>query len=97
MNKMTTTYNIYSSSGFIGFCFIFNNGQSSQGGLSLFETIGIGGNIMMYQQATKYKNYPLVTTDIVIIRDLMQTCIPSLRTNGLTYSAVDNNGQSQTI
>lgn len=94
---MTNTYHIYSSAGFIGFCLVFTNNDTVQGGLSLFETIANNGNIMMYQQATKYSYYALGTTDIDIIRDLMATSIPTLRTNGYTYTAIDQTGIQQTI
>ena len=94
---MTRTYTIHSSNGFIGFCYVFFNQQMTQGGLSLYETVQVGNNTMMYQQATKYHIYTSSTSDIDIIKDLMQKSIPSLMTNGLTYSAIDCVGQSQTI
>lgn len=89
---MTHTFTIYSSNGFIGFCFIYKNGNLIQGGLSLFETIQINGNTMMYQQSGKHDIYNSGFTDIDIIRDLMLKVIPSLRTNGLKYSATDSVG-----
>jgi hypothetical protein len=94
---MTQTFTIYSSNGFIGFCFIYTNGNFIQGGLSLFETVDMNGNTMMYQQSGKYDIYGTNLTNLDIIRDLMLKAIPSLRTNGLTYSATDNNGKTQII
>ncbi|MFC2138620.1 hypothetical protein ACFLTE_10625 [Bacteroidota bacterium] len=95
---MKTTFNIYSSAGFIGFCFIVNyNEQLVQGGLTIYETFEIEGNTMMYPQSTKYNLYPINKSELDIIRDLIQSLIPTFRTNDLTYSAIDNKGQKQTI
>ena len=94
---MTTTYNIHSSYGFIGFCFINSNQQFKQGGLSLFETVITGNTQTLYQQASIHHLYEAAKTDISIIQDLMQRSIPNLRSTGLTYSAIDVNGTSHTI
>jgi len=94
---MTKTYTIYSSSGFIGFCFVLRQTNYTQGGLSLFETISVNGNTTMYQQGGKHEIYNSTLSDIDIIKDLMQKSIPTLRTNGLTYSAVENNGTTHSI
>jgi hypothetical protein len=94
---MTRTYTIYSSNGFIGFCLIYGNQQFTQGTLYLFETVTIGNQTMMYQQASKHQLYPSSTIEIDIIRDLMYQVVPSLRTNGLTYSAFNNTGKSESI
>lgn len=94
---MTTTYHIYSNLGFIGFCIIYNNGQVIQGNLLLFETVTLGNNTFMNQHSNNNKFFPLNTADLSVIHYLMFVAIPTLRTNGLNYRAVDNNGQSQVI
>jgi len=95
---MTKTYTINSTNGFIGFITIYNNGSFIQGAVYLYETVQIyNGNTMMYQQGGKQNTYNLSIIDIDIIRDLMTTAIPSLRSNGLTYTAIDNGGIVQTV
>jgi len=94
---MTTTYDIFSNLGFIGFCIIYNNGQVVQGNLLLFETVTLGNNTFMNQHSNNNKFFPLNTADLNVIQDLMLVAIPTLRTNGLSYRAVDSNGHSHVI
>ena len=94
---MTRTYTINSSYGFIGFCLIYGNQQFKQGTLTLFETVSFGNQTMMYQQASKHQIYYSTMTDIDIVRNLITQQIPSFGTNGLTYLAIDCNGNSQTV
>jgi hypothetical protein len=60
-----------------------NNGYDIQANLLLFENIQTG---QRSQIPNGSKNYILNTSDIDIIKDLMSTAIPVLKTNGLNYT-----------
>jgi hypothetical protein len=88
---MRTSYNIYSSFGFIGFCVIYHSEKTVQAHLLLFETVSLGKPEEDHLPDTG-KNYPLKTADADIIKDLMSSAIPTLGKNGLKYVA--SNGQT---
>jgi hypothetical protein len=93
----TNSYDIFSNSEFIGFAFVTNNGHYVHGYLTLYEAVQINGILHLAPNITKQSTYPLTIVDIDVIRDLMLKAIPTLRTNGLAYSAIDINGISTTI
>lgn len=83
---MRTSYNIYSSFGFIGFCVIYHSDKTIQANLLLFETFS-SGNISDGEQPDGGKNFPLKTSDLDILKNLMSAAVPSLGKNGMKYIA----------
>jgi hypothetical protein len=86
---MTRTYTINSLLGFLGFCSISDDGPLILGGLTFFETVLIDGKTLMGLKDTNYANFEKTLSDTDVIKSLMQTAIPSMGTNDLTYTAVD--------
>jgi hypothetical protein len=76
---MRTSYNIYSSLEFIGFCVIYNNGKALQSHLLLFEGAFTTTNGLEHHRTDTGKTYPLKTSDETIVRDLMSSAMPSLK------------------
>lgn len=74
---MRTSYNIYSSVGFIGFCVIYNNQKAIQAHLLLFDTALPKNGDDCSQRPEIDKNYPLNTSDFHILKDLMSSAISS--------------------
>jgi hypothetical protein len=76
---MRTSYNIYSSVGFIGFCVIYTNKKVIQSHLLLFESAFIGNNADFKDlKSDTCKIYPLNTKDLDIVKELMSAAIPTL-------------------
>jgi hypothetical protein len=86
---MTTTYELHSNLGFIGFAFINSITASKQGYISLFDAVQIEDNIHLYPLGTLQSNFQLTDMDIDIIRRLMLQAIPTMRTTGMVYRAFD--------
>src|SRR5271157_993324 len=98
---MTKSYLINSSSGYIGYITIFDNGQFNDSTFSLYETFVVSGTknpqLKSYLERMTRKPYQYGITDIDIIKDLMLMSISTYKTNGLKYFAVDINGEIQQI
>lgn len=94
---MNTTYDIYSSLGFIGSLIIHQSSGHMFGGLLLFEAIPDGLNLDLIQSSSTQNRYANGSSHHQIILDLMTTAIPSIRTNGLTYHYFDQTGNQTTI
>jgi hypothetical protein len=74
---MRTSYNIYSSVGFIGFCVIYTNKKNIQANLLLFEGVN-GENLSKNGQKPDIAgSYSLNTSDHHILSDLMSKALPS--------------------
>lgn len=84
---MRTSYNIYNSKEFIGFCIITKEFNDRQVNLVLFEGISPEYNHDPDKMPGYTKNYPLDTSDIDIVRDIVSIAKPSVKTDGLTYKA----------
>jgi hypothetical protein len=86
---LRTSYNIYNSIGFIGFCVIYNNKKLIQANLLLFE--GLPVQSLVNQRQDTGKSYPLNTSDLEILNDLMNIAVPSFKENGIKYIAHNDN------
>jgi hypothetical protein len=86
---LRTSYNIYNSIGFIGFCVIYNNKKLIQANLLLFE--GLPVQSLVNQRQDTGKSYPLNTSDLEILNDLMNIALPSFKENGIKYIAHNDN------
>lgn len=90
-NVMRTSYNIYNSVGFIGFCVIYHHQDDLLAHLLLFEEVSVEDLTKENYQPDSGKSYPLKTSDAQIIRDLMSDSIPLFGKNGQKYVANNDN------
>lgn len=93
---MNTNYDIYRNLGFIGNVEIRLGRNQFYGALTLFEAVPDGVNLELVNSTNVQNTYKLATTHHQTIVDLLNTVIPNLRNNDLTYHYSDEN-DNQTI